>query len=189
MLLDRIKEKLGWRKKVSPSGSGSDNSLSFDLFYQLSYMSVIAAGGVPRNKIFERAAYLNCSSARYFKKVEAASKKLKYDYARACRAVGDATNKEDVKGLLLRFSSSLISGEPEAEFLAREAEVRAESYNNEYARQLEAMKLWTDAYISLILSGDLVVIIGTVSTMIYKIEPLVILGMSFIAISTAAIGV
>lgn len=163
--------------------------LSFDLFYQLSYMSTIAASGVPRDQIFERAAELKCSSAEYFKRVELARKRLKYDYARACRAVGEPLKEAELKGLLLRFSSSLISGEPEAEFLTREADVRAEEYQNEYGRALEALKMWTDAYVSLILSAILVVVIGIVSTMIWEISTMLIIGMAFLAVATTAIGV
>jgi archaeal flagellar protein FlaJ len=163
--------------------------LNFDLFYQLSYMSTIAASGVPRDQIFERSAELKCTSAEYFKRVELARKRLKYDYSRACRAVGEPLKENEVKGLLLRFSSSLISGEPEADFLNREAESRAEDFQNEYGRSLEALKMWTDAYVSLILSSVLVVVIGIVSTMIYKIEISLIIAMAFVAISTTAVGV
>ena len=63
-----------------------NGTMSFDLFYQLSYMSTIAAAGVPRDQIFERSAELQCSSAEYFRRIELARKRLKYDYARACRA-------------------------------------------------------------------------------------------------------
>jgi flagellar protein FlaJ len=167
----------------------SKSMLTFDLFYQLSYMSTIAAAGVPRDQILERSAELKCSSAEYFKRVELARKRLKYDYARACRAVGEPVKEEEVKGLLLRFSSSLISGEPEAEFLEREAHHRAEDYENAYGRSLESLKMWTDAYISLILSAVLVVVIGVVSTMIWKIETTLIIGMAFVAVFTTAAGV
>jgi archaeal flagellar protein FlaJ len=167
----------------------SKSMLNFDLFYQLSYMSTIAASGVPRDQIFERSAELKCSSAEYFKRVELARKRLKYDYARACRAVGEPLKVQEVKGLLLRFSSSLISGEPEADFLTREAETHAEEYQNEYGRALEALKMWTDAYVSLMLAAVLVVVIGIVSTMIYKIETPMIIGMAFIAIASNVIGV
>jgi len=143
--------------------------LSFDLLYQLSYMSTIAAAGVPRDQIFEQ--------------------RLKYDYARACRVVGEPLQEEEVKGLLLRFSSSLISGETEAEFLIREANVRAEDYENEYGRNLEALKLWTDAYVSLILSAVLVIVVGIVSTMIWQIETTLIMAMAFIAVGTTVVGV
>jgi archaeal flagellar protein FlaJ len=163
--------------------------LAFDLFYQLSYMSTIAASGVPRDQIFERSAELTCSSAEYFKRVELARKRLKYDYARACRAVGEPLKEHEVKGLLLRFSSSLISGEPEAEFLTREADTHAEEFQNEYGRSLEAMKMWTDAYVSLILAAVLVIVIGIVSTMIYKIETSLIIGMAFIAVCSTAVGI
>jgi archaeal flagellar protein FlaJ len=172
------------KKKKSSKGL-----LSFDLFYQLSYMSTIAASGVPRDQIFERSAELKCSSAEYFKRVELARKRLKYDYARACRAVGEPVKEEEIKGLLLRFSSSLISGEPESEFLTREAETRAEDFQNEYGRALEALKMWTDAYVSLILSAVLVIVIGIVSTMIWKIETSLIIAMAFIAICVTVVGI
>ena len=186
MILDKLKQKL-----TSQSGNkkANKNLMSFDMLYQLSYMSVIAAGGVPRSQIFERAARLQCVSAEYFNKVELASKRLKYDYARACRMVGNVTEEEVVKGLLLRFSSSLISGEPEADFLEREVKAQAENYDNEYGRKLEAMKMWTDAYVSLILSGVLVIIIGIVSTMIWQIETSLIIGMALICILTTLLGV
>jgi flagellar protein FlaJ len=164
-------------------------TMSFDMLYQISYMSTIAAAGVPRDQIFERSAGLQCSSAEYFKKIELARQRLKYDYARACRAVGEPLKGGDIKGLLLRFSSSLISGEPEADFLTREADSNAEEYENDYTRSLEALKLWTDAYVSLILAAVLVVVIGIVSTMIWKIETPLIIAMAFIAISTTAVGI
>jgi flagellar protein FlaJ len=189
MILDRLKQKLFKQDGQSRSKSGTNRMLSFDMFYQLSYMSTIAAAGVPRDQIFGRSAELQCSSAEYFKRVELARKRLKYDYARACRAVGEPLKEEEIKGLLLRFSSSLISGEPEAEFLTREAKARAEDFENEYGRSLEALKMWTDAYVSLILSAVLVIVIGIVSTMIWKIETTLIIAMAFIAVMTTAIGV
>jgi len=186
-MLDKLKQKL-----LRQNGKGKSKGkgmLSFDLLYQLSYMSTIASAGVPRDMIFERSAGLACSSAEYFRKIELARKRLKYDYARACRVVGEPLQEEEVKGLLLRFSSSLISGETEAEFLVREANVRSEDYENEYGRNLEALKLWTDAYVSLILSAVLVIVVGIVSTMIWQIETTLIMAMAFIAVGTTVIGV
>jgi flagellar protein FlaJ len=165
------------------------NMLNFDLYYQLSYMSTIAAAGVPRDRIFERSSELKCSSAEFIKRVELARTRLKYDYARACRAVGEPLKEDEVKGFLLRFSSSLISGEPESDFLERESNTKAEDYENAYGRSLESLKMWTDAYISLLLSAVLVVVIGIVSTMIWKIETKLIIAMAFVAIFTTAAGV
>ena len=186
-MLEKLKQLI-LRQDGKGKGRGK-STLSFDMLYQLSYMSTIAAAGVPRDKIFEHSAELQCSSAEYFKRVELARTQLKYDYARACRAVGEPLKEEDVKGFLLRFSSSLISGEPEADFLTREAHAQAEDYENEYGRSLESLKMWTDAYVSLILSAILVVVIGIVSTMIWKIESILIVGMAFIAVATTAIGI
>ena len=187
-MLKKLTQLIASLKGRGKNGGGN-RMMSFDLYYQLSYMSTVAAAGVPRDQIFERSAELQCTSAEYFKRVQLARTQLKYDYARACRAVGEPLKEEDVKGLLLRFSSSLISGEPEADFLTREARVRAEDYENEYGRNLEAMRMWTDAYISLILSAVLVVVIGIVSTMIWKIETLLVIAMAFISVATTAVGV
>jgi flagellar protein FlaJ len=187
-MLEKLKKMFPFFWKDEHGHKWSKSAMSYDLFYQLSYMSTIAAAGVPRDQIFQRSSELQCSSAEYFKRVELARTRLKYDYARACRAVGEPLKEPEVKGFLLRFSSSLISGEPEADFLTREAQARAEDYENEYGRALESMKMWTDAYISLILSAILVVVIGIVSTMIYKIEVTLIIAMAFIAVSTAAAG-
>jgi flagellar protein FlaJ len=186
-MLERLKTLLPFLP--GKGKGGSKGQMSFDMFYQLSYMSTIAAAGVPRDQIFQHAAELQCSSAEYFKRVELARQRLKYDYARACRAVGEPAKDAEIKGLLLRLSSSLISGEPEADFLTREAHARAEDYENEYTRSLEALKMWTDAYVSLILSAVLVVVIGIVSTMIWKIETGLIIGMAFISVATTCIGV
>jgi flagellar protein FlaJ len=189
LILNMLKQKILKQDGHGRSKYGTSRMMSFDMFYQLSYMSTIASAGVPRDQIFERSAELQCSSAEYFKRVELARKRLKYDYARACRAVGEPLKEEEIKGLLLRLSSSLISGEPEADFLIREANARAADYENEYGRSLETLKMWTDAYISLVLSAVLVVVIGVVSTMIWKIETLLIVAMAFISVSTTTVGV
>src|SRR4030067_907832 len=186
-LLDTIKTRM-FKRDGTPKNR-KNRMMNFDLFYQLSYMSTIAVSGVPRDQIFQHAAELQCSAAEYFKRVELARTRLKYDYARACRAVGEPLQENEMKGLLLRLSSSLISGEPEADFLTREAHARAEVYENEYGRSLEALKMWTDAYVSLILSAVLVIVIGGGSTMIWKIQTQLILAMAFLAVSTTAIGV
>ena len=41
--------------------NGSNRMMSFDMLYQLSYMSVIASAGVPRDQIFSRSAELTSS--------------------------------------------------------------------------------------------------------------------------------
>ncbi len=189
MALGATAQKLGKGKTGAKTGKKQSGNHAFDLLYQLSYMSVVANSGAPRAQIFAQAARTGCAAAEYFKKIELASQKLRYDYAKACRIVGEATKDEEMKGLLLRFTSSLLSGEPEKEFLNREAEAQAEEYDNVYARKLESLKMWADAYVSLILSAVLVTIIGTVSTMVWKIEVAFIIGLAMVSVLTAALGV
>jgi archaeal flagellar protein FlaJ len=165
------------------------SSFNFDMLYQLSCMSVISAAGVPRKIIFDYASKLPCSSAGYFRKVNLTSERLKYDYAKSCRLVGEQTKEEKMRELLLRFSSSLLSGEPEAFFLEREAKALAEDYENEYNRKIDALKLWSDAFVSLILSAVLVIIMGIISTMIYKVEYAFLIGLVVISIGVAGMGV
>jgi len=184
-----FKSLIGKGNKSNGRSDSLGHTLSFDLLYQLSFMSVIASAGVPRNQIFARSAKTPCASAEYFRKIELACQRLKYDYAKACRVVGESAKEEEVKALLLRFSSSLLSGEPEADFLVREAEAQAESYHNEYGRKLETLKLWTDAYVSLILSAVLVVIVGVVSTMIWKIEIMFLIALAATSILTTVFGI
>jgi archaeal flagellar protein FlaJ len=189
-VIEELKNKFSGKSKKQPASLFKDKSaFSFDMLYQLSCMSVIAAAGVPRKLIFEYAAKLPCSAAEYFRKVDLTCERLKHDYAKGCRLVGENTKESKMRELLLRFSSSLLSGEPESDFLIREAKAQAEDYDNEYGRKLEALKLWTDAYVSLILSAVLVIIMGIVSTMIWKVELVFLIGLVLISTGTTAIGV
>lgn len=189
MKLGKSGQALG-KKPAKKSRKLSDySSFSFDMLYQLSYMSVVAGAGAPRNHIFRRAAELPCSLSEHFMKVERTRRRLGCDYAKACRMVANATEKEEVKMLLLRLSSSLVSGETEADFLASEAQAHSMTFTNEYERNLEALKQWTDAYISLAMASVLIVIIGIVSTMIWSMSMTFILGMVGVSVAIAAVGV
>jgi len=162
---------LGRRKKESSSNRSSSSSdyLSYDLFYQLAYMSSIAAAGIPRSQIFEFASQLPCSSSSYFAEIQLLTKKMRYDYAVACRLVGESAKSAQVKSLLLRLASSLGSGEPESDFLAQEANIQAEAFKNEYERGVEALRKWTEAYAALIVSAALIVMVAAISMLIYPI--------------------
>ena len=156
-------------KGSSKKDSVDSEYINFDLFYQLSYMSSIAAAGISRSQIFEFASQLPCSSSRYFKEIHLLAKQLRYDYAVACRMVGESTEVESIKSLLLRLASSLGSGEAEADFLAQEAEVQAEAFKNEYERGVESLRKWTEAYAALIVSAGLIVLVAAISMIIYAV--------------------
>ncbi|MBM3155743.1 MAG: archaellar assembly protein FlaJ [Chloroflexi bacterium] len=170
-----------WPKRSRKESSNINGDyLGYDLFYQLSYMSSIAAAGLPRSQIFEFAAQLPCSSSRYFAEINLLCKQMRYDYAVACRIVGESAKEESVKSLLLRLSSSLGSGEPESEFLAQEAKIQAEAFKNEYERGVESLRKWTEAYAALIVSAALIVMVAAISMLIYPVA---------IGITVALVGV
>jgi len=173
------------RKKKLPS---KDDYSNYDLFYQVTYMSATAQAEIPRAKLFSLAASLACPIARFFKKIDLITRELAYDYSESCRTVGESVDMPDVKSLLLRFSNSLAAGEPLDDFMGREAQMKAASYENEYERDLESMRKWTDAYAALIISVALVIIINAISTLIYEISAGTMLGMAVVAVGVGAMG-
>lgn len=165
-----------WQRH-NAKASFSREPLSFDLSFQLSYMASVAAAGVPRAKIFELAGELPSSCSKYFKTVNIMCQKLGYDYPEACRMVGQSAKEWEIKSLLLRIADALNAGESETEFYAREAELHVEVYGNDYARNLESLSKWTDAYESLIVSVTLIVLVAVVSMMIYSVSTTFLFGL------------
>lgn len=178
-------------RQASPNQrvAGDKELLGFDLLFHLSYMSSVAASGASRSRIFELAARLPCVSSQYFQEIHLLARRMNLDYSEACRLVGESSKDERVRSLLLRLSASLASGEAEGDFLVQEAQIQAESYGNEYERNLESLKKWTDAYVALIVSATLVVIVAAVSLLIYKVSPGFILMLMGIMIALSGLGV
>ena len=163
-------------------------TLSFDLFAHLSYMSAVATAGVSRSQLFEYAAELPYVSAIYFKNVNLAARKLNLDYAEACRSEAERAGEPEVSSLLLRLAGSLASGEDESLFLRREAENVGEAYANTYAREVEALKKWTDAYVALVVAASLIVIVAVISMMIYPVGVMFIVGLAMAMVAVACVG-
>jgi flagellar protein FlaJ len=174
-----------FRKTKLPS---KDDYSNYDLFYQVTYMSATAQAEIPRTQLFSLASSLACPIAKFFDKINLITKELAYDYSESCRTVGESVDMPDVKSLLLRFSNSLAAGEPLDDFMGREAQMKAASYENEYERDLESMRKWTDAYAALIVSVALVIIINAVSTLIYQISTSTMIGMAILAVGVGAMG-
>ncbi len=175
-------------QKKKASSSGDQELLYFDLFYQISYMSAISTAGIARNRIFEYSAQLPGKAAPYFQEIQRLSEDLGYDYAEACRLEGESIEDETLRSLLLRLSDCLSSGESAAEFLGREADVLGTIYADGYERKLESLKQWADAFSALIISGVLVIIIGVVSTMIWKTDMAFILSLVGLTIGITILG-
>ena len=142
-------------------------------------MSAVATAGVSRTQLFEYASQLPYSSSVYFRSVHTLARRLNTDYAQACRVMAEQTKEAEVKGLLLRMAGAMSSGEEEGEFLRREAEIIGETYGNKYQRDVESLKKWTDAYVTLLVASGLIVIVAVISMMIYQVGVTIIMGLAF----------
>jgi len=182
---DNIEEAANWQR---PTSLFRPASTEYDLVAQLTYMSALATANVGRENLFQKTAELGYSTSGYFHRVHLVAQRLNYDYARACQLVADATENDTVRSLLLRFSSSLASGEPETVFLQRETEITLEQYSRKYERDLESLQKWTDAYVALMVSVTLVVVVSMVSMMIYSVGTVFILGLATVMIGIAVLG-
>lgn len=170
-----------WPKR-SGKGSYNRNLLPLDLLSHLSYMSAIATAGVSRSVVFEQASNLPYVTSSYFRRVHILGSRLNYDYAEACRLVGESGEDQTIKSLLLRLSGSLGAGEPEKDFLNREAEVQAEAYGDEYERKLESSRKWTDSYAALTVSAGLIIIVAVISMMMSQLGMMFILGLAGVTV-------
>lgn len=154
------------RTEKAPSDSAV---LSFDLFSNLTYMSALSTGEVPRDVIFQYAITQPYKTVIYFKRVYLLAKRLGFEYGRAFQLVSQKAAAETIKSLLLRFAGSISSGESEQEFIAQEARVEREEFINQYQRGLETLQKWADAYAALLVSVALIVVVSMISTMLYDI--------------------
>jgi archaeal flagellar protein FlaJ len=157
------------KSSQKPANKDSFEPISaFDLFYQMTYMSAMAAAGISRTKTFEIAAQSKSKTQPYFFAINRLVTEFRLDYPEACRKIGVQAKSENMKSFLMRLADAMRSGEPLAEFLTREAEVQGQEYQNEYERNLEAMKQWTNAFSSITISVSLIIIIQVISSMIYS---------------------
>ncbi len=160
-----------------------------DLFCHITYLSALATSDLSRAQMFELASRLSLNSSVYLRKVHFLAKKLNYDYSEACRMVGETTKEAEPKAILLRMAGAMASGEDQAQFLKRESEVIGETYAEEYERQIESLKKWTDAYTALIISASLVVVISVVSILIFPMQPSFVATLTFLMLISTILGV
>ena len=162
--------------------------LEFDLISQLTHMAGVATSGMQRSLLFEGTAGLSYSTSKFFRQVHLVAQRLNYDYSRACELVAETVEEESVRDLLLHFATSLSSGESEEQFLFREAALHRETYGKSYERKIESLQKWSDAYVALMVSATLVVVISLVSMMIYPFSPLNIIGLAGLMVCVTFVG-
>ena len=71
--------------------------LSFDLFSNLTYMSALSTGEVPRDVIFQHAIAQPYKTAIYFKQVYLLTKRLGFEYSRSFQLVSRKAGAATVK--------------------------------------------------------------------------------------------
>ncbi len=175
-------------RKGNRKVAGSDRNLLFDLFAQLAYLSTIATSGITRTELFEHASRMPYTSSKYFSNVHFLAQRLNIDYAEACRMVAMRTDIGEVRGFLLRLSGAMSAGEDEADFLLRESEAMAAAFANRYERDVESLKKWTDAYVTLVVAAALIVIVSVISMMIYDIGTPITVGMALTMVFVTILG-
>ncbi len=180
--------KAGILQGIDFDGLMSRDSIDYDLLSQLTHMSAVATSGMSRVDLFAGTAGLSYSTAKFFRQVHLVAQRLNYDYSRACEVVADRVKENSVRDLLLHFATSLSSGETEEHFLLRESELQRETYGKEYERKVESLQKWSDAYVALMVSATLVVVISMVSMMIYPFSPMTIIGLTGLMVCVTFVG-
>ena len=178
----------GVRKIKEKRNKPKDRNLQFDLFAQLTYMATISTARISRADLFKYACKLPYSSTPYFRQVHFLASKVGIDYAESCRIIAERTKVEEIRSFLLRLSGALVSGEDEEEFLKREAGVIADNFANRYDRDVESLKKWTDAYVTLVVAAGLIVIVSVISMMIYEVGTPIIVGMALAMVLATCVG-
>lgn len=200
-----IKSLLGRKSKSSFSSAkdgGRDPSLAatksgmlldldgsqLDLLTTLTYLSCISTANVTREQLFEAAARLEYMPSPYFARVANLVQSLGYDFSHACHVVSETCPDETIKQFLLRMGNSMASGEAEPTFLMRETAVVMEDYTNSYERDIETLRKWTDAFVALMVSCNLIVLVSLISNMIYNLGMGFIVIVEIVSIVAAALG-
>ena len=177
------------QKALTGKWTADLQALHLDLFCHLTYMAAISTSGISREGLFRYSSTVPLQSNHYFKKINVVAKAFNHDYAESCRIVGDAVNEIDAKSLLLRLGGALSSGEDVSTFLEKEAEVASEKYSNHYEGRLESLQKWTDAYVALIMTSAIVVVMTVVTMIIGNGSPAFILGFGLLTVLVTIAGV
>ncbi|WP_462273446.1 archaellar assembly protein FlaJ [Methanohalophilus sp.] len=144
--------------------------LSNDLLFSLTYMASISTANVSRNKIFQNISQKEeyCPSI-YFEKIKDLSQNWHYDYAQACELISSKIKHQRLQELFDRFSNSIAAGEPDIDFLKKEWTLFNTKRKDEFNRNLETTKEWSNAYTALLVSTSLVSIIVLLAVLLYNL--------------------
>ena len=145
----------------------SDNQvIGFDLFSQLTYMAILSRGGVTRDRLLEYCGRQRYLTAVFFEYINLMARSMGVEYTRAFQAVAQRAKAPRIRSLLLRFSASISSGSSESDFVLQEARAEAEHYGNDYERDVENLRKWTDAYAAVLVAVTLIMVVSQVSSLL-----------------------
>ncbi len=148
---------------------GKDLLMDNDLLFTLTYMASLATANLSRDKIFEMVSdKKEYAPSRYFSKVKDLTQKWHYDYATACELIAEKIKHERLRKLFNRMANAIAAGEPDNEFLEREWRAFKTIRKDEYERNLESLRKWSDAYTSLLVSASLISVVVLLSVVIYS---------------------
>ena len=168
----------------------SDNlEVGFDLLSNLTYMSVLSLGSLPREQVLEACARQRFKTAVFFDFIYLMAKRVGMEYTRAFQLAAEKAKASSIKSLLLRFAASISSGESERDFVIQEAETEGDRYGNEYERGVENLRKWTDAYAAILISVTLIMVVSLVSTMMGSLDEVFIVIMAFGMFFITSVGV
>ncbi len=120
----------------------SDNIVvAFDLLSNLTYMSSLSAAHSPREVILRKAGELSrLKTAVIFQHVHLLAQRLGLEYVQALQLVAEKAKAKSIKSLLLRFASTMASGESEQQFIREETRIEGVRYANQYERSIENLR-------------------------------------------------
>ncbi len=169
----------------------SDNIvISFDLLSNLAYMANLSAAKAPRQMIIQKAGeQAHLKTSVIFEGVHLLAQRLGVEYTRALQLVAERTRASNLKSLLLCFASSIASGESEHFFIREESRIEQGRYANEYARSIENLKKWTDAFAAMMVSVTLIVVVAMISTLLGSMGSgfIVVVGFTMFFITTGGV--
>lgn len=144
--------------------------MSNDLLFTLTYMASISTANLTRDKIFSSISNKKeyCPS-EYFGQIRELAQTWHYDYANACELISTKVTHDRMRELLNRLSNAIAAGEPDNEFLTKEWKLFKTKRIDEFERDLETTKEWSNAYTALLVSTSLVAIIILLSVILYNI--------------------
>jgi len=145
-----------------------DKFMSLDILFMITYMASILSAGPSRPDIFgytgRRSEYL---SSKYIQKADLLVKRWGYSYVEALDNASKKIDNEMLFSMINRYASSIEAGISDDEYILNEYDTIRSIYTSDYDQGLASLKLWGDAYISLLFTAALIGIILMVSMALF----------------------